>query len=158
MNRKNLLWIPVGIGIGVMTSTRSNETFFLFFFGNFILSVVVGIVSKNKYLPFIVVSSSFVTDYMIFSWEYGPDVGTLLFVLLFSGLYSIPGFLAAWVAKRRAKKQKEVAFAKGLYCPNCREKTEKDWNSCPYCGKSLEGTQIYDEDTRVYDAKTRIYE
>jgi hypothetical protein len=37
------------------------------------------------------------------------------------------------------------------YCPRCRNRMNRTWISCPYCGYDLR------DDTKVYDDKTRIY-
>lgn len=38
-----------------------------------------------------------------------------------------------------------------IYCPQCGNKIEKSWISCPLCGLDFkEKTRTYDEDTRVY--------
>lgn len=149
MSKKNLLWILVGIGYGIMLAVAWEESFyiagFLFFFGSLILSIIVGAVSKNKYLPFVTVFSSFMTDYSIYAMGYVTDED-ILTIFLFSGLYGIPGFIAAWIAKRRARKVDQH-----LLCPSCGKKVEKDWVSCPYCRTALDSTRMYTEDTRIYD-------
>lgn len=151
MNKKNFLWILVGAGYGIMLEIVDVHDF-LHFLGFSILAVVVGFVSRTRYLSFVTILSSVLTRITIQSLDYGFDVSQIPLLLIISGVYGINGPISAWAAEKVSKQRIVSKF----FCPNCGRRIEKT-HVCPYCGTNLVITQAYDDGTQAYDDGTQTY-
>jgi beta propeller repeat protein len=92
------------------------------------------------------------TTVVVFEME--PE--SFLRPFLIAVLSASAGFLllfGLWGYWRKRKKSLLLLFkkkgAEGV-CPLCKKKVEKSWTICPYCGASLEETQVYEDKTRAY--------
>jgi hypothetical protein len=166
MNRKNFIWILVGVGYGIILKIIEIYPFplsdfhFSIFYDFFpslvfsVLAVFVGFISRNRYLSFVTILSSFLTGYVIHSLDYRFDTFELILIFIASGVYGINGPISALVSKKVSKQR----IASKIFCPNCGRKIERTRDACPYCGMNLGSTRAYDDGTRAYDDGTRAYD
>ena len=155
MDWRNVLLILFGSSFGIGQGIFSCILEILFDIGDyfllaggFALTILLGILSKNKYLPFASVLSAFVTfQVMVYHYlggDYGIEPSWLLPLL--AVIYGVP-----WVLLRSATSGKK---RKKFVCPRCKNEIEENWVSCPYCGMKIK------DDTRVYDTpdNTQLYD
>ena len=159
-NLQVLFGILLGIGFGifsVMLEELMDAGDGYLLFGGLILTILFGLVAENRSLPFVSVLSSFVTYQIMAPYLWGHDytLGSFRYLPLIAVLYGVP-----WVFLKSAKPGKKIKST--IECPNCRNEIERNWVTCPYCGKKIkEETRQYNtrDDTCLYDKTddTRVY-
>jgi DNA-directed RNA polymerase subunit RPC12/RpoP len=158
MNWKGVFWIlfgaSFGIGFGIFSGIIEElidigDSFLLV--GGFILAILLGLLSGDKYLPFTSVLSAFMTFQVIaiHYWDTGYEIKPFWLLPLLAIVYGVP-----WVFLRSAKKSRKTGKKPTIVCPRCGNEIDKSWISCPYCGmKITDDTQTYDnthDDTQTY--------
>jgi xanthosine utilization system XapX-like protein len=122
-------------------------------------SLIAGMISTLPIVFFTALLMYSLLEVSIFGYDPWMFVLYLLGVLIGTSLLAaIPSLIggmlyAQYVGILIGKKAipKVPRSIQTIYCPRCRNKIEKSWISCPYCGTSLkDGTRVYDDDTRIY--------
>jgi len=141
-----IYWIYVGIAYGVtaviLEEMHMDYGTVLLLVGTPFVSVLCGLISQSRFVPFITVPSLFVTVLVMEAPRLHAGRGTLLAAIIFSVIYSLFGFGIIQILNVFRRRPR----VKGLLCPYCGKKIKKSWNICPYCKTNLDYTRIYDDE------------
>ena len=121
-------------------------------------SLIAGMISTLPVVFFTVLLTYTLLEVSIFGYDPWMFAAYLLGVLIGAFLWAavpslIGGMLYAQYVGTPTGKKVTPKMPKSiqLYCPQCKNKIEKSWVSCPYCGYDFKDkTRTYDDDTRVY--------
>jgi hypothetical protein len=122
-------------------------------------SLIAGMISTFPVVFFTVLLIYSLLEVSIFGYDPWLFAAYLLGVLIGAFLLAavpslVGGMLYAQYVGILTGKKVTPSMSKSvqtIYCPRCRNKIEKSWVSCPYCGASLKDeTRVYDDDTRIY--------
>jgi hypothetical protein len=122
-------------------------------------SLIAGMISTFPLVFFTALPTYALLEVSIFGYDPWMVVAYLVGVLIGTFLLAaVPSLVGGMIyalytgipigKKVTPKIGKSIQF---IYCPQCGNKIEKSWISCPHCGLDFkEKTRTYDDDTRVY--------
>lgn len=128
-----------------------------------ISSLIAGMISTLPVVFFVVFFTVLLTysplGVSIFGYDPWMFAGYVLGVLIGAFLLAaVPSLIGGMIyAQYRGillgKKvtPKTIKSIQPIYCPQCKNRIEKKWVSCPYCGYDFrDTTRTYDDDTQIY--------
>ena len=122
-------------------------------------SLIAGMISTLPVVFFTVLPTYSLLVVSIFGYDpwmfAGYTLGVLIGAFLLAAVPSLTGGMiyAQYTGIPFGKKvtPKIIKSIQPIYCPQCKNRIEKSWVSCPYCGYDFrDTTRTYDDDTQIY--------